>query len=585
MSTKQPLNQIDLNLAFQLLSLAGDVESFDTLQSELSELNIDNEQEASLRARAEFYKAIQDMLENELEAWDVAARFERGTLAEYTRQSNDPLEAQAILKVLDSVINMSMETYAQLDAVSIFAKEAILTCIRNNANDSQVEQGLRRFIRTAYTRIFCSHDVEKEHVVEHFPVIDAWRKLIDPKEVVLQAIEDIYELEELVGYDDYADDNEISEYFTCVLEKQIEMTSRTFVSSAYFEHHSESPAYAFLVANGAIDNYAAIEVDTNVGEMSVKTRKAITEYEKNGWWVSKGDIKNLAENIGKDGPDHLAVAIGRWCQEGKFRLITQLFKGEGTPTCNRVLARELISKVLAQKMQEEDVTFLASALALPLELVDASVSELAGFRLAQMVKHAGSISGLKQDAAATVSEELGIKVTGKLVSQTKPAKGGRKFVKISLDEFRQKIEDAFEKQEDASPRNLTSQVSKDLDKVDFDTENIVWDGSFRRELLGFHELENGLTFLGVQAGGDWEFPVFFIIYWDGKSLRGYIPTDGNPWNTDTKSAYGNDEERDLENARKRYPGVFDGVDYVDGGSFDFDINAIFADIQGRIVEK
>ena len=38
--------------------------------------------------------------------------------------------------------------------------------------------------------------------------------------------------------------------------------------------------------------------------------------------------------------------------------------------------------------------------------------------------------------------------------------------------------------------------------------------------------------------------MFFIIYWDGKKLRAYVPTDGNPWNTDTKEAYGNDEEKD-----------------------------------------
>ena len=65
-------------------------------------------------------------------------------------------------------------------------------------------------------------------------------------------------------------------------------------------------------------------------------------------------------------------------------------------------------------------------------------------------------------------------------------------------------------------------------------------------------LDNGMSIIGVQCGGDWEYPVYFIIYWDGKSLRGYIPTDGNPWNTDDKIAYGNNAESDAKNVEKRF---------------------------------
>ncbi|MBI5066052.1 hypothetical protein HZA97_07480 [Candidatus Woesearchaeota archaeon] len=139
--------------------------------------------------------------------------------------------------------------------------------------------------------------------------------------------------------------------------------------------------------------------------------------------------------------------------------------------------------------------------------------------------------------------------------------------KISTKELEQKILEAWKKHEDfdeeyvegymAEPRykSLTQAIEKDLNKVSFDTENISGSAEdcdyYIPELIGYHTLDNGLSFLGVGAGGDWECPVFFMLYWDGSELRGYIPTEGNPWNTKTKEAYGNNEEEDPKNAFKR----------------------------------
>jgi len=104
----------------------------------------------------------------------------------------------------------------------------------------------------------------------------------------------------------------------------------------------------------------------------------------------------------------------------------------------------------------------------------------------------------------------------------------RYFVPITKEELNQKIEEA---EVSIGSVNLTPQIEKDLEKVQFDWEN--------RDPQGFHTLDNGLTFLGGSAGGDWEYPVSFIIYWDGKKLRAYIPTEGNYFNRTTKFAYGN----------------------------------------------
>jgi hypothetical protein len=123
--------------------------------------------------------------------------------------------------------------------------------------------------------------------------------------------------------------------------------------------------------------------------------------------------------------------------------------------------------------------------------------------------------------------------------------------------------------------DLSSQIRKDLSKCEFDLENVnITDGWGKtKSIVGFKTLPNGMNYLGICAGGDWETSVFFIIYWDGKELRAYIPTDGNPWNTDEKQAYGNHESDD-DNAKKRF-GV--GHEYVEA-----DPKAIVEDMVKRI---
>lgn len=57
-------------------------------------------------------------------------------------------------------------------------------------------------------------------------------------------------------------------------------------------------------------------------------------------------------------------------------------------------------------------------------------------------------------------------------------------------------------------------------------------------LLGYHTLENGLTFYGMYGTDDCVWPVFFIIYYDGKKLRGYVPREGNQFCKETNEAWG-----------------------------------------------
>lgn len=91
-------------------------------------------------------------------------------------------------------------------------------------------------------------------------------------------------------------------------------------------------------------------------------------------------------------------------------------------------------------------------------------------------------------------------------------------------------------------------ILKDLGKIQFDFENYAFDesdiGGFTG-MLGFKTLDNGFSFLGGAAGGDWESPVYFIVYWDGKKLRGYVPEEGNTFNPKYRTAYGSEMESEL----------------------------------------
>jgi hypothetical protein len=195
----------------------------------------------------------------------------------------------------------------------------------------------------------------------------------------------------------------------------------------------------------------------------------------------------------------------------------------------------------------------------------------------------------------------------------------RYFAPITPDQLKQKIVEAYNKcehcEEDVTVEEvysgkkhislmyLNEKVKKDLAKVTFDGENeyiIPRDFDVRKhDIIGINTLPNGMVFNGVMAGGDWEQPIFYIIYWDGKSLRGYIPTDGNPYNRSTKMAYGNDEEADglsdaqdafknfgtpINKYHSEFYGDMEELD-CDHESLEPDIEKIKQDIMGRILPK
>lgn len=163
--------------------------------------------------------------------------------------------------------------------------------------------------------------------------------------------------------------------------------------------------------------------------------------------------------------------------------------------------------------------------------------------------------------------------------------GGRKAVRISEHELVKKLYDVHLKTKyidvgddfDAESINFDCvvnlpNVKKDLEKVNFDFENSyctkldtpVIDESVPN-LLGINTIKDGIPFLGCMAGGDWEYPLFFIIYWDGEDFRGYIPSYGNVINLDFKCAFGSEGDSlivDTEEVLKRTKYVGCDIEYA-----------------------
>ena len=133
-------------------------------------------------------------------------------------------------------------------------------------------------------------------------------------------------------------------------------------------------------------------------------------------------------------------------------------------------------------------------------------------------------------------------------------KDGRTAVKTTPSQLEDKLKEiwnANEKEEFklksaihqlmAWPKNKKGleQYKKDISKIKFDCENFEAIGDIRTN-------NKGISYVIVSAGGDWEFPLLVFIYFDGKHIRGYIPTYGNCFDRKRKMAFGNGDEDDNE---------------------------------------
>lgn len=169
----------------------------------------------------------------------------------------------------------------------------------------------------------------------------------------------------------------------------------------------------------------------------------------------------------------------------------------------------------------------------------------------------------------------------------------RYAAKISTKELAAKLKE----QEHNEP---SRQIFQDVSRINFDWENTtdVFDipkqyvkaYESHRNIYGVQDLGNDLVVHFFHCQGDWELAsVVVAIYWDGEQLRGYVPLEGNAYNRDNMSAFGNDDEDLDEKVLLRDYGIkiSDECPYID---YDdalklYDIDALLEDVRANIVVK
>ena len=129
--------------------------------------------------------------------------------------------------------------------------------------------------------------------------------------------------------------------------------------------------------------------------------------------------------------------------------------------------------------------------------------------------------------------------------------GGRQAPVISKKEYLDKLTDFVEQYkedyDDTSGaiwgpalkiirRMYTDKKSENWIKKDFKGIHFDWENY---DIVGDVRTTKGVPYQLFYAGGDWEIPVYFMVYYDGKRIRVYVPTVGNTWRQDLKQALGN----------------------------------------------
>ncbi len=161
----------------------------------------------------------------------------------------------------------------------------------------------------------------------------------------------------------------------------------------------------------------------------------------------------------------------------------------------------------------------------------------------------------------------------------------RLFRAISIEELKVKVEALGNIEQAGDFRELSSDIAKDLAKVRFDSENLTFSPEERPDLanlIGYHTTSSGLSYLGVVTGGDGEIAIFYLLYWDGSKVRGYIPARGNLWNPETGEPYGADVLGDIENLQAQNPAWanLNSDDIL--GKLNFDLTKLADDISANI---
>lgn len=184
--------------------------------------------------------------------------------------------------------------------------------------------------------------------------------------------------------------------------------------------------------------------------------------------------------------------------------------------------------------------------------------------------------------------------------------GGRNAVKMSTEDFRKEMTRAYKMaaMEMSWRANKVGNIVKpstfvykccndylDVPKIMSSFHKDVWEGKYEFDSENCDNVgdvkvcSKGVPYIEVNAGGDWETPVRFFVYFDGRQFRGYVPLKGNAINRDTNRAFGNDDESDGKFIMKELSIEKDDEYPYSNHEVEIDSDACLEDFTSRIEVK
>jgi hypothetical protein len=233
---------------------------------------------------------------------------------------------------------------------------------------------MSRLVRSAYSLLLFTSNIDAEAVESYFPVVNSWKDLVIPQGVVREALKSLPSQRDL---DKYLEEEHNCEFFNVMLDKLIEMTDRQYVSLEMYEHFRHSHAYGKLVAEGRLD--AITQLQQASTRIITEFNQELLRFEVNPR-PSKFNLERLAGVLEVQGKEVLSHRIVTWFSENKpiHAIALANYKPEN-PLYDAKIVRSELTSCLIGLCQSRDISKLCVAFDFPEQLIDFSRPELKQF--------------------------------------------------------------------------------------------------------------------------------------------------------------------------------------------------------------
>ena len=305
-------------------------------------------------AEAGIYSAIKFMRSDEcscgIDSEAVCTFLGPAHYNEYFSKTANVTLLNDLLKILYSRTKVMMEAYAQITPFDVLGMESVAGAMKRNLDAGK--EPLTELVQSGYDLVFCPHDIEAEMVERYFPLIDQFRFLVNPVEIVTKAAINISELDDLEC--DYR-----QKFAYAAIDKCIQMTDKETVSKL-LRAHCPKDVFDRLVKDGK-----ALPVKEKSRRRGFED--AVQEYE-NELYPSEVDAEKLAKHLSVKGRVYVGQKMAYWFKEGKMRHLMKVVDNE--KAYDEDIARKVMGIAIEEAVSQGQLAKLDLVLRFPEYLID-----------------------------------------------------------------------------------------------------------------------------------------------------------------------------------------------------------------------